>query len=90
MTARERILVACNELWPDELEVLAMVAAGLVRGRELYGELDLEADQRHFDREALEEVRDALVYALVYAGAALVRRSRGLDGRSVQLRKNAG
>jgi hypothetical protein len=46
-----------------------------VRGRAIYGELQVESDQRGFDREALEEVRDALVYA----GAALVRRCRGLE-----------
>jgi len=73
---RERILLACNELGPDELEVLAAVADGLVRGRERYGEMQLDMDRRRFDGEALEEVRDALVYA----GAALVRRSRGLEG----------
>lgn len=73
MTAREQILAALTELGEDELAVLAEVAAGLVAGRGAYGELRLAADRRDFEREALDEVRDALVYL----GAAIVRRRRG-------------
>jgi hypothetical protein len=44
-----------------------------MRGRQLYGQLDLAVDQRDFTREALDEVRDALVYI----GAEIVRLRGG-------------
>lgn len=72
MTPSERVLAALATLGSDELEVLAQVADGLVRGRAVYGELDLARDQRDMGREALEEVRDGLVYV----GAALARATR--------------
>lgn len=72
MTARERVLAAMTVLGADELEVLAEVADGLVRGREVYGELNVSRDPRDFIREGLEEVRDAVVYV----AAELVRRRR--------------
>lgn len=57
----------------DELEVLFTVAQGLVKGREVYGTLRVTTDNRDFGAEALEEVRDALVYV----GAKLVRYQHG-------------
>ena len=71
-TARERTIAALSELGPDELEVLAIVAEGLAKGRQSYGALNIAHDSRDFEAEALEEVRDGLVYI----GAALLRRTR--------------
>lgn len=76
---RERIAAALEQLGPDELEVLAEVAAGLQRGRGVYGELRIDTDRRDHDREALDEVRDGLVYAAI----AFIKRRRaaGKEGR---------
>lgn len=63
---------AWRRLGRDERAVLVEIAQGLVAGRRVYGELRLARDRRDLEREALEEVRDALVYV----GAALVRRRR--------------
>ncbi len=52
--------------------MLEFVATGLARGRSQYGELRVDADRRDFRAEAVEEVRDALVYL----GAQLVRLNR--------------
>jgi hypothetical protein len=72
MTPRDRVLAALDQLEGDELEVLAEVADGLVRGRGCYGRLELATDRRDMAIEALEEARDGLVYA----AAALVRGRR--------------
>ena len=79
MTARDRVLATLPELSADELEVLAQVAEGLNRGRKVYGELRLDTDPRDMTREALEEVRDALVYA----GGALVRLQRAASDAQI-------
>jgi len=71
--SRLAALVAfAEQLGADELAVLENVAEGLLRGRGVYGELDLARDQRDFEAETLAEVRDGLAYL----GAALVRRAR--------------
>lgn len=57
----------------DELAALELVAQGLARGREVYGELKLEADTRDMRREAMEELRDSMTYT----AAALLRLQRG-------------
>jgi len=64
---------ACRDLGPDEMAVLSEVAEGLRLGRDVYGELRLDLDQRDFERELLDEVRDGLVYV----AAAVIRRRRG-------------
>lgn len=69
MTPRDRILAALDALGPDEAEVLALVAERLAKGRRQYGELHPATDPRRFEREALEEAADGLVYV----AAALVR-----------------
>lgn len=74
---RERIAAALEQLGPDELEVLAEVAGGLQRGRGVYGELRIDSDTRDHDREALDEVRDGLVYAAV----AAIKRRRASAGK---------
>lgn len=71
-SARERVLAALVDLAGDDLEVLALVAEGLQRGRAVYGEFNLAHDPRDMTSEALAEVRDALVYV----AAALVRQAR--------------
>ena len=69
-----RLHESWHRLGRDEREIIIEVAEGLASGRILYGELNLETDDRDFAREAMEEVRDALVYA----AAALIRQRRGL------------
>jgi hypothetical protein len=71
-TPRERILGALGELGADEAAVLALVAERLASGRRVYGELHPATDPRSFEREALEECADGLVYV----AAALVRAGR--------------
>jgi hypothetical protein len=73
--ARDVIAAAVTVLRGDELEVLALVAQGLARGRRQYGYLDLAVDRRDMVGETLEEIRDGLVYI----GAALVRQRRRGD-----------
>lgn len=69
----ERISFAVHQLGRDELEVVAEVAEGLVAGRNVYGELQIDTDHRDHEREALDELRDGIVYAAV---AAIQRRRR--------------
>jgi len=59
-------------LGDDELAVLAAAAEGLARGHKVYGDLQLERDQRDFVVEAGDELRDAIVYV----AAELVRLRR--------------
>ena len=71
--ARECQLAALiPDLGDDELELLLLIATRLWDGQRRYGRFDLDRDRREFDREALEEVADALVYS----GVALVHRRR--------------
>ena len=70
--ARARLIADLELLGEDELEVLAEVSNGLVRGRGVYGELRIDADQRDHEREALDELRDGLAYAAI----AVVKRRR--------------
>ena len=51
-----------HKLAPDELAVVCSVVEGLLQGKRTYGDLDLSTDPRHWQREALEELRDGLVY----------------------------
>jgi len=70
--ARATVSLALRRLNEDELEVLAEVAQGLLRGQDQYGPLDLDRDGRDFQRETLDEVRDGLVYV----GVQLVQARR--------------
>lgn len=72
--ALERLQAELAQLGPDEIEVVLEVATGLRRGRAVYGELTLATDPRDLEREALDEVRDGLVYAAM--GAVRRRRAR--------------
>ena len=51
-----------HQLAPDELAVVCSVVEGLLAGQARYGHLDLSTDPRHWQREAVEELRDAVVY----------------------------
>jgi len=68
----ERLQSLAQQLAPDELAVLLLVAERLAKGRERYGALNLATDRRCFEIEALEEAADGLVYA-----AAALMRSNG-------------
>lgn len=70
---RSRIIGQLELLGPDELAATELVIAGLVRGRQVYGELDVATDTRNLAAETREELRDALVYS----AAALLRLTRG-------------
>lgn len=70
--ARGRILAKIELLGLDELEVVEKVADGLVRGRAVYGPLEVATDGRDLAGEAAAELRDAMVYAA--AGLLRLRR----------------
>lgn len=70
--AHRSVWEALLALRGDELEVLAEVARGLMQGRAVYGQLELDTDRRDWLAETLAEVRDGLVYV----GAKLVRARR--------------
>lgn len=58
----------------DELAVLGEVVKGLKKGLQVYGRIRVDADERDFEQEALEEARDGLIYAAV---GIMRRRRRG-------------
>lgn len=49
----------------DELEVVGAFVARMWRGRESYGPLDLDSDQRDFSHEAEEEALDLAAYGIL-------------------------
>lgn len=65
----QELCAMIGKLGDDEREIIEWIVEGLTQGRITYGQLDAARDPRNWRREALEEVRDALIYA----GAALVR-----------------
>lgn len=69
---RGRLSTIAEQLGGDELAALEMVAAGLARGRAVYGELRVDLDHRDFRAEATAEIRDSLAYL----AAELVRLQR--------------
>lgn len=71
---RTRIDRATAQLGVDELEVLAVIAERMARGRAVYGEWHADTDQRNHRREAAEEGMDAAVYLAMEE----VRARRGL------------
>lgn len=73
----EQLVERVRALEGDEREVLALVVDGLERGRPVYGQLDVAGDKRDFEAEALQEVRDAAIYA----AAGIVRRRRQLRAK---------
>lgn len=58
-----RLTAVAEQLGADELNVLLLVAERLVKGRKIYGPLQVATDRRDFTREALEEAADLAVYA---------------------------
>ena len=59
---RRDIAGECAKLGGDELEVLRHIARRLVVGGRQYGALSLDTDDRDWNREAEEELVDAMVY----------------------------
>jgi hypothetical protein len=59
----DRLAVAVSKLEPDAVEVLAVIAERLVMGREKYGDLTVNQDDRNWWREFGEEMADGAVYA---------------------------
>jgi hypothetical protein len=60
----------------DELRVIQQVVDGLVRGRDIYGPLQLATDHRNWRAEARAEYRDAAIYE---ACAMLASSDRDLE-----------
>lgn len=73
---RQSIADHAATLGADELDVLEHVASRLVMGAQQYGALVLETDGRDWDKEASEELVDALVYRAALAQQALRRAKR--------------
>jgi hypothetical protein len=73
---RRRSITGLIELLgADELAALELCAHGLVRGRDVYGALDVATDTRDMKAEAIAELRDTMVYA----AAGLLRLHRTAD-----------
>lgn len=70
---RRRIAGIIELLGPDELDALELCAHGLVRGRDVYGPLDVATDTRDMRAEAAAELRDSMIYS----AAGLLRLQRG-------------
>ena len=59
----ERLLAATAHLNADEMAVLVEVAEGLVKGRTVYGPLDVTDGRYEYVAEARAELRDFIAYA---------------------------
>jgi hypothetical protein len=57
-----RLLGVVRQLGPDERRVVLEVAERLVAGRKAYGPLGIANDGRDFNREAGDELLDAVAY----------------------------
>jgi hypothetical protein len=68
----------------DELRVIDDVLAGLERGADQYGPLDLERDGRDWNEEAAQEARDLLAYQAMARVVAKQQRRREQDDSRVQ------
>ncbi len=68
-----KLLSAVDELEPDAIAVLAMVAERLAMGRKQYTDLDVATDKRNYIAELMAELLDGQAYAAMQ----LVRLSRG-------------
>ena len=62
MFGLDRLCEIYESLNDDEREVILMVAERALGGREQYGELDLDGDDRDMLEEAVEEAADSLFY----------------------------
>ena len=54
-----------DELGQDERDVIFLVATRLLKGKDNYGDLDIDNYTRNPEREALEEDLDATVYRAI-------------------------
>ena len=77
---RASIAAHCAQLGADELDLLEHIARRLVMGGRTYGPLNLETDNRDWDREAEEELVDAMVYR---TARTLVRSRRAQEPHRV-------
>ena len=57
------LLALTAKLNSDEMAVLVEVAEGLVKGREVYGPLDVTDGRFEYVKEAQDELRDFIAYA---------------------------
>lgn len=75
--ARGELIRITDELEPDAVEALLVLAWRLVEGRRRYGPLDLAHDRRDWRHERAEELADALIYTAFDEVSREARRHRG-------------
>ena len=63
-------------LEPDAVEVMHEMAIRLTHGQQRYGKIDIDTDQRDFQREKYEEDIDAAAYACI----SYIKRKRLMAG----------
>lgn len=74
----------------DELRVVDDVLAGIERGADNYGAMDLARDGRDFDEETAQEFRDALIYIAMRKVAEQHRRREQISSGPSDDRPAAG
>ena len=77
MKSYSRVIAAADELFDEELDVLAEVAEALLRGQTEYGALDVVNDTRNYHKEGHAEQRDYLAYRAMQIVKERKRDSRG-------------
>ena len=73
----EELCDIAEQLGDDEVEVLLSIARRVLRGREQYGELDIDSDDRDWRQEGQEERLDLIVYDAIQHVKDSRRPSRG-------------
>jgi hypothetical protein len=61
---RDALYLALDELNDEELAPVAFLIRRVLKGRQLYGPLDLASDGRDMQRERLEEIADDVCYSI--------------------------
>lgn len=87
---RQDLADSARTLGGDELELLAHIARRLVMGARQYGALSLDTDDRDWNREAEEELADAMVYRAARSVVKLRREQephqQALEAMAMDLR----
>lgn len=71
---RDKIARQLESLGPDEVEVIAEITDRIVMGRQLYGELRIDTDNRDWMKELEAEILDSSVYSAV----KIIKRRRAM------------
>lgn len=67
MTSADKVVALLSELNEDETEVLLRITERLVLGRQQYGALAIDSDQRDWAEQAAQEAFDGSVYHAILA-----------------------